>query len=168
MLPPACRFLIPVLLVTFTLPSCVLSKWHHGPASADASSHGSFLASVEALRKSKAYRQNCWMIPGNGSDNSFSAALCLDLQDQVYLVVFSDASRRLPDKLPWELLGYEVKPSRLRSTMHPDAFILKKPGHPVAGIFRVPETPAESFGTEVINFLLDRNYSPQDFSFQFD
>ncbi|RYD22114.1 MAG: hypothetical protein EOP88_09175 [Verrucomicrobiaceae bacterium] len=172
MLSPTHRFLIPVLLATLPLSSCTPSEWlsrssHAGASSSEAGST-SFVASVRGLRKSKGYRQNCWMIPGNGSDNSFSAALCLDLQDEVYLVVFSDASRRLPDQLPWQLLGCEVKPSRLRSLMHPDASILERRGHPVAGIFRVPEKPEESFGAEAINFLLDRDYQPQDFGFQCD
>lgn len=172
MLSATHRFLIPVLLATLPLSSCTSSEWFSRSSRAEASSNGSeptsFVASVKELRESKGYRQNCGMIPGNGSDNSFSAALCLDLQDQVYLVVFSDASRRLPDQLPRQLLGCEVKPSRLRSTMHPEAFILEKPSHPLAGIFRVPESADESFGAEAINFLLDRNYNPQDFGFQYD
>ena len=172
MLPPTHRFLIPVLLAALPLSSCTPPEWTSRSSRVNASSDGSestsFVASVRELRKSKGYLQNCWMIPGNGSDNWFSAALCLDLQDQVYLVAFSDASRRLPHKLPRELQGCEVKPSRLRSLMHPDAFILEKPSHPLAGIFLVPESADESFGAEAINFLLDRNYNPQDFGFLYD
>lgn len=168
MVSPTHRLLVPALLAAVTRSSCTFPRSHHLPTGEEVSPDTSFLANVNGLRKSKAYRQNCWMIPGNGSDNSFSAALCLDLQDQVYLIVFSDASRRLPDKLPWQLVGQEVKPSRFRSTMHPEAFILEKPGHPLAGIFRVPESADESFGAEAINFLLDRNYTPRDFGFQYD
>lgn len=128
----------------------------------------SFVGNVKALKESRGYRQNCWMKPRGGTDKSLSAALCLDLRDQVYLVVFSDDSNRSLERLPERMRNLVETPSRLRSSMDPDAFILNERNLPIAGIMHVPDDCTESCGTDFINSLLDRNYQPEDFGFQND
>lgn len=129
------------------------------------SAPASFLDNVEAVRSTRAYRQNCWMIPRNGKDDSSSAALCIDLNNEVHLVVFSNRS---PKKLSGKMQGYQVSISRLRASMHPDSSLLDGKNAPIAGIFRVPEDCTETFGADAINSLLGSSWKPGDFGFQYD
>jgi hypothetical protein len=165
--------LVPAVLVILPLASCTHEAGQARPAvggdSAQASegdgAPASFLANVEAVRSSPAYRQNCWMIPKGGGDDSTSAALCIDLKQQVHLVVFS---KRVPRKLSGKMREYEVSASRLRASMDPDAFVVDGRNVPVVGIFRVPEGCPEAFGADAINSLLGTRWKPGDFGFQYD
>lgn len=165
-----------VLLVAFLPVSCGPMDPQVSPLRAEASAPAlegenvpkSFVANVKALKESKGYRQNCWMIPEGGTDQSFSAALCLDLHDQVHLVVFSDDPNPSLERLPRRMRNLVETPSRLRASMDPDAFILDQRNLPVAGITRVPDDCTESCGSDFINSLLDRNHEPEDFRFQYD
>lgn len=168
--------IVSVMLVAFPTVSCEPMDPQAPPSRAEASVPSfegenvskSFVANVKALKESIGYRQNCWMIPRDGADQSLSAALCLDLQDQVHLVVFSADPHRSLERLPLRMRNLVVTPSRLRASMDPEAFILNERDLPVAGITRVPDGCTESYGTDFINSLLARKYEPEDFSFQYD
>lgn len=119
------------------------------------------------MRASKGYRWNCWMIPDKGRDNSIEAALCLDRQDRVHLVVLSDDPKQSLERLPLWMRELVVTSLQLRAALNQEASVLDR-RLPVAGIVRVPDNCTESFGTTFINSLLERNYRPEDFSYQFD
>ena len=166
-------FLAQALLLILPLASCSHEAGQDHPpqggpstpVSEEDNTPASFLANVESVRSSRAYRQNCWMMLRNGKDDSVSAALCIDLNNQVYLVVFSNQP---PHELSGKMRAHEVSTSRLRASMHPEAFVLDGKNVPIAGIFRVPENCTEAFGADAINSLLGSSWRPADFGFQYD
>ena len=123
-----------------------------------------FLENYQDLCKSAAYRQNIWINWNQGENNS-QVALCVDLRNQVYLVVRgTPTERNLPDYYQ-DLL---VSSSTLRERMDPQAFVLRDLSSPISGIFCVPRDPPEFFAADAINQVLGTQVSPEGLTFQAD
>ena len=126
-----------------------------------------FLENYHDLKKTTSYRQNIWINREHGVDKS-QAALCVDLEGQVYLVIrdlpTAGAEKRLSDF--YRNLSLSVP--ALRSKMDPDAFILDHRNSSHVVILRIPDNPPESFAADAINQLLDCRLTPDRLTYQAD
>lgn len=133
----------------------------------ESQSPQTFLANYRDLKKTTAFRQNIWLGWNHGQDPA-QIALCVDLRNQVYLVIRDSPTVRSQEKLPGYYQNLSVSVPTLRARMDPDAFVLHDGNLSIAGIFRVPDNPPESFAADVINQLLDKRITPEDLTFQAD
>jgi len=126
-----------------------------------------FLENYHSLKRTTAYRQNIWLAWNHGQDSS-QIALCVDLRNQVYLVVRGTPDLRSKAKLPEYYQNLSVSVPTLQAKMDPDAFVLRDGNPPIIAIFQVPEDATESFGANAINHVLGRHVSPKSLTFQAD
>jgi len=133
----------------------------------ESQSPQTFLANYHNLKKTTAFRQNIWLGWNHGQDPA-QIALCVDLRNQVYLVIRDSPTVRPQAKLAPYYQNLSISVPTLRARMDPDAFILNDGNLPIVDIFRVPDNPPESFASDVINQLLDKRITPEDLTFQAD
>lgn len=123
----------------------------------------SFVEICHKLKSSDGFRQNVWLC----GKLEASAAICMDLDRRLYLVVRSERPANQMDETYKRLM---VTSETLRSRMHPDAFILGDGAADpkLVGIFRIPDDAGESFGIELLNHLFGLDLKIEDQSFQWD
>lgn len=126
-----------------------------------------FLENLRALKTTTAYRQNIWLAWNQGRPSS-QVALCVDLHNQVYLVIRDIPEHPLPKPLPVYFQNLIVSVPALRAGMDPDASILHSENPPVVAIVRVPDDAPESFGADAIHQLLGEHVTPAGLTFQAD
>jgi hypothetical protein len=126
-----------------------------------------FLGTCRDLRTTSAYRQNIWLAWNQGEDSS-QIALCVDLKNEVYLVICSSSAARSDAKLSDYYTSLITPISLLRARMDPEAFVLDTRNSPVIAIFRVPEDAPEAFGADVINAVLGTQVTPESLTFLAD
>ncbi|RYD48117.1 MAG: hypothetical protein EOP85_04210 [Verrucomicrobiaceae bacterium] len=161
------------LLGIFPLVSCAPDAGQVSPSSSrtsassfrDESAPTTFIANVKDVRASLAYRQGCWLSPESKTGEASFAALCVDLENQVHLVIFSNRPAR---KVTGKMSIYQISAAQLRSSMHPGSTVFGNTNVPIAGIFRVPEDCGEAFAADAFNALLGTTLKPRDFRFQYD
>ncbi len=164
---------IPALLALLPFTSCApdagQGRTQHPDTNAslsrDESAPTTFLANVKEVRASPSYRQSCWLSPESKTGEESSAALCIDLKNQVHVVIFSNRPAR---NVTGKMAIYQIPATRFRSSMHPGSTVLGNNNVPIAGIFRVPENSQETFAADAFNALLGTDLKPRDFRFQYD
>jgi hypothetical protein len=136
-------------------------------SSEELQSAQTFLENYHNLKKTSSYRQNIWINWEHGVDSS-QVALCVDLENQVYLIIRDSPTAGSEEKLTDFYRNLSLSVPTLRSRMDPDAFILSNRNSPDVVILRVPANPPESFAADAINQLLDRRLTPNRLTFQAD
>lgn len=126
----------------------------------------SFLEICRKLKNSDGFRQNVWLC----GKLEASAAICMDLNRRLYLVVRSERPARTARQIDDTYKRLMITPETLRSRMDPDAFILGDgtADEKLVGIFRIPDDAGESFGIELINHLFGFDLKIEDQSFGWD
>lgn len=126
----------------------------------------SFLENCRQLKQSNGFRQNIWLC----GKTEASAAICMDLDRRLYLVVRSERPARTASLIDEPYKQLMVTPETLQSRMHSDSFILNggAEGENLVGIFTIPENADESFGINLINHVLNLDLNADDLSFQWD
>lgn len=148
------------------LTSCQLANVGKSMPALESQASSSFIENCHQLRKSDGFRQNVWLC-GHMAD---SAAICMDLDRRLYLVVRSERPARSQNQIDGKYRRLQVTPETLRSRMDPEAFILDggAVGEKLVGIFHIPDDAGESFGIELINHLLNLELKAEDLDFQWD
>lgn len=136
-------------------------------SSEELQSAQTFLENYHNLQKTSSYRQNIWINWEHGVDTS-QVALCVDLENQVYLIIRDSPTAGSEEKLTDFYRNLSLSVPTLRSRMDPDAFILSNRNSPHVVILRVPANPPESFAADAINQLLDSRLTPDRLTFQAD
>ena len=175
-MPATLQFLtiITLCLISIAIPSCgglgmdgKTVGSHSSGSFEELQSAQTFLENYDNLRKTTSYRQNIWINWEHGVDTS-QVALCVDLENQVYLVIRGSPTAGSEEKLTDFYRKLSVSVPTLRSRMDPDAFILNNRNSPLVVILRVPDNPPESFAADAINQLLGRKLTPDRLTFQAD
>jgi len=132
------------------------------PACVEERDDQTFLGNAHDLRTSDGFRQNVWLSFNQDSH----AAICMDLNHQLYLVVVSERTGR-PVKHPSKRFSnLRISSATLRKRMDPDAFILDRDG--IDWIFRIPPDAEESFAAELLNELFRLDLKPTDLGYAWD
>lgn len=126
-----------------------------------------FLENYHNLKQTTSYRQNIWINREHGVD-TIQVALCVDLENQVYLVIRDLPTTGSKENLTDFYQNLSVSIPTLRSRMDPDAFIMDNRNSPLVVILRIPDNPPESFAAEAINQLLGRRLTPDRLTYQAD
>lgn len=156
------------------IPSCGIVDRNRAPATNESpipleepQAPRTFLENHRDLKQTRAYRQNIWIGWNHGQDPS-RIALCVDLQNQVYLVIAGVPAERDRAELPIFYQNLGVSVPALRARMDPEAFVLDQtdPDHVV--ILRIPDEPPESFAAEAIHQVLGKRVAPEQLTFQAD
>jgi hypothetical protein len=132
------------------------------PACVEVADDQTFLRNTHNLRASDGFRQNVWLSFNQDSH----AAICMDLNRQLYLVVISERTWQ-PGKHPSKRFSnLRISSATLRKRMDPDAFILDRDG--IEWIFRIPPDAEESFAAELLNELSGLDLKPTDIGYGWD
>lgn len=161
-------------LILISISSCGGLEMNRKTAGNDSStsfeelqSAQTFLENYHDLKRTTSYRQNIWIHWDHGVDPS-QVALCVDLENQVYLIIRDSPIAGSGEKLTDFYRNLSLSVPTLRSRMDPDAFILDNRSSPLVVILRVPDNPPESFAADAINQLLGRSLTPDRLTFQAD
>jgi hypothetical protein len=158
-----------ILIAIFSLLLCCCSGSRAGsttldtiPSSFEESFDQTFLGNCNSLRKSEGFRQNVWL---NFNQDSH-AAICMDLDHQLYLVVKTELPLSPIARLSTRFRKLQITADTLRKRMEPEAYILD--GEGIDLIIHIPSDAEETFAADLFNELLDLKLKPNDIIFQWD